>query len=505
MKKLFTLLILITTFASIAQAPQGFNYQAVLRNANGTLLVNQNTNIKFNIMLNTQTSAPIYSEIHNALTDDLGQVSLVVGTGTVTTGAFASINWSNGTYFLGIEVNKGAGYIAMGTTQLLSVPFALFAQNAQNSYALPNGINVGDVLTWNGSQWGSAQSTASNLPVVTTVNASAINGNSAVGGGLISSNGGFNITAKGVCWTTNLNPTISDNTTNNGSGSANFTSNFTNLSPGATYYYRAYATNVNGTSYGTIFSFTTLNFPSMETVAPINIARIYAYSGANFISDGGSAVIEKGLVWGTMPNPTIALPTKTTEGGGLINFTRKITGLSEKTTYYLRAYATNAVGTSYGNQIVFATTDMDGIYTVIQGEYWRINVPRPDVVWTGQTRVIEFVSSNVNATTYRFLEYCGFFGPGTGFPDNTHYFNVDASDVVRTPVIYNGVAQILNDMPVINCEETPSNITNACANTPNNTIVRDDVNGRDRIYRSYGYLNTTGPREFYEVLERLVD
>ena len=146
-------------------------------------------------------------------------------------------------------------------------------------------------------------------------------------------------------------------------------------------------------------------------------------------------------------------------------------------------------------------TRFAGTYKVIQGDYWRIGVLRSDLAWVGKERIIE----SVDATTYRFLEYCGYFGPGTGFADNTHYFTVDALDVVRTPVIYNGVAQILNDLPVINCEETPQNMTNACPNTPNNTIVRDDVNGRDRIYRSYGYLAGSGAREFYEVLEKVVD
>lgn len=146
-------------------------------------------------------------------------------------------------------------------------------------------------------------------------------------------------------------------------------------------------------------------------------------------------------------------------------------------------------------------TRFAGTYRVIQGDYWRIGTPRPDISWVGETRIIE----SVDATTYRFVGYCGYFGPSNGSADNTHYFTVDANDVVRTPVTYNGLAQILNALPVINCEETPTNMTNACANTPNNTIVRDDVNGRDKIYRSYGYLNTTGPREFYEVLEKIVD
>jgi hypothetical protein len=133
MKKLFTLLVLAITLITSAQAPQGFNYQATVRNSSGALIVNQNVLFKFNIMQNSQTSLPVYSETHSAPTDDLGQVNLTVGTGTATTGTFAGINWGSGTYYLGIELNTGANFVAMGTTQLLSVPYALYANSAGSS------------------------------------------------------------------------------------------------------------------------------------------------------------------------------------------------------------------------------------------------------------------------------------------------------------------------------------------------------------------------------------
>ena len=147
-------------------------------------------------------------------------------------------------------------------------------------------------------------------------------------------------------------------------------------------------------------------------------------------------------------------------------------------------------------------TRLAGVYKVVETAYWRIGVPRPDVQWIGETRIIE----SVDATTYRFLEFAGPFGPLNTGNDNTHYFTVDSNGVVRTPVTYNGVAQILGTFPTINCEETPSSMTNACAFAgPQNIVVKDDVNGKDKIYRTYGYLNPTGPREIYEVLEKVVD
>jgi|LakMenEpi03Aug12_release.lakeMendotaPanAssembly.Ray.scaffolds.fasta_scaffold53764_3 uncharacterized protein (TIGR02145 family) len=135
MKKLHTLLALVITLVTFAQAPQGFNYQATVRNSSGAVIANQNVNFKFNIMLNSATSLPVFSETHLAPTDDLGQVNLVIGQGTATTGSFSTINWGTGNYYLGIELNTGAGYVAMGTTQLLSVPYALYANSSGNAQA----------------------------------------------------------------------------------------------------------------------------------------------------------------------------------------------------------------------------------------------------------------------------------------------------------------------------------------------------------------------------------
>lgn len=130
MKKLYTLLTLAISIVIHVQAPQGFNYQATVRNSSGALMVNQNVYFKFNVMQNSPTSAPVYSETHYVPTDDLGAINLTMGQGTAATGTFSTINWASGSYYLGIELNTGSGYVAMGTTQLLSVPYALYAQSS---------------------------------------------------------------------------------------------------------------------------------------------------------------------------------------------------------------------------------------------------------------------------------------------------------------------------------------------------------------------------------------
>ena len=151
MKKIFTHILFIITLTISAQAPQGFNYQATVRNNAGALIVNQNVTFKFNVIKDSPTSAPVFSETHNTPTDDLGAVNLVIGKGTATTGTFATIDWSNGTFYLGIELNTGNGFKAMGTSQLLSVPYALYAKSSGN--AITPGTANGQILYWNGTAW----------------------------------------------------------------------------------------------------------------------------------------------------------------------------------------------------------------------------------------------------------------------------------------------------------------------------------------------------------------
>lgn len=140
MKKLYTLISLIVITTINAQAPQGFNYQATVRNSAGVLITNQSVSFKFSILQNSDTGTVVYSENQTTTTDDLGHASLVVGRGTPVTGTFSSINWANGTYYLKIELNTGSGFVAMGTTQLLSVPYALHANTATSTTGSTGGF-----------------------------------------------------------------------------------------------------------------------------------------------------------------------------------------------------------------------------------------------------------------------------------------------------------------------------------------------------------------------------
>lgn len=131
--------------------------------------------------------------------------------------------------------------------------------------------------------------------------------------------------------------------------------------PGTTYTYRVYAFNSVGASitYTNEVTLSTLTLPILTTNSVSNITGIDANSGGNIISDGGGAIISRGVVWSTSTGPTISLNTKTSDGNGSGNFSSYISDLSISTKYYVRAYATNSAGTSYGNEVVFNTNTIN--------------------------------------------------------------------------------------------------------------------------------------------------
>ena len=204
------------------------------------------------------------------------------------------------------------------------------------------------------------------VPTVTTSAISSVVTNSASGGGDITSDGGASVTARGVCWSTSENPTVNNAHTADGTGTGNFTSSITGLSPNTTYHVRAYATNRMGTAYGDKLTFTTsTTTPSVTTAAAWSITPNSASGGGNIISDGGAAVTARGVCWSTSPNPTPS-DSHTTDGAGIDIFSSSITGLSPNTKYYVRAYATNSVDRAYGDDVTFTTeadpdSDSDGM------------------------------------------------------------------------------------------------------------------------------------------------
>lgn len=178
---------LLMTIGVIAQVPNKMSYQAVIRNSSNALITNQAVGMRISIVQGSVFGASVYVETHTPTTNANGLVSIEIGSGTVIVGNLSTINWANGPYFIKTETdpNAGTNYSITGTSQLLSVPYALYAATAGNNLPgpqgpkgdagpagpqgpagangmLPSGSAVGNTPYWNGTNWATNSSTLFN-------------------------------------------------------------------------------------------------------------------------------------------------------------------------------------------------------------------------------------------------------------------------------------------------------------------------------------------------------
>lgn len=230
-------------------------------------------------------------------------------------------------------------------------------------------VVIAGILIFSGSQ---AQppnpvETDTLAPFVTSTTISSFTATTATLGGNVTGNGGATVTERGIVYSaTNTLPTVGDTKVIMGNGNGPYSQLITGLMGGTTYYVRAYAINIIGTSYGAVVSFTTNASPPVVTTNEASsIANTSATVGGNISFSGGAAVTERGVVYSTSNTiPTVA-DAKLAIGSGTGLFSQSLSGLTQGSIYYLRAYAINSAGTSYGSVISFtpagATVSTDNV------------------------------------------------------------------------------------------------------------------------------------------------
>jgi hypothetical protein len=329
---------LLISVLVIAQTPDKMSFQAVIRDATGKLIINQPVGLRISILQGSTVGTAVYIETQTPTTNANGLISTEIGGGTVVSGNFTTINWPSDSYFLKTETDPsgGSNYTISGTNQLLTVPYAKYAEKAGNGFS----GNYSDL---------------SNKPTLFDGNYSSLTNKP---------------NETDPIFSASVAKKIKASDTTRWSIIGNFSGNYNDLTnkpvghnPGDMQYW-------NGTSWvvvpvgqpGQYLQLTNSNIPawtgnSFPILTTTNISLITsttATSGGNITNDGGAIVSARGVCWNTSTNPTTA-NSKTTDGNGTGIFTSSITGLTLHSIYYVRAYATNSIGTAYGNEVSFST------------------------------------------------------------------------------------------------------------------------------------------------------
>lgn len=243
---------------------------------------------------------------------------------------------------------------------------------AKKYYARAYGIYSG------GEMYGPQVSftTLPRVPMVTTVEVSDITGNSAKTGGSVTDDGRDKVTERGLVFGVSELPVVGENDVivAEEAGLGEFVTELKELLGNTTYYVRAYAVNGGGVGYGSVFEFKTkIDLPVATTDSVNTVTKVSAMLYGNAPYDGGDAITAKGFVWGLTENPTIdneVVDMMAEEA----EFSYELTGLDLNTTYYIRAFATNSIGTNYGEQIAFKTlADITKLFVVGDYNGWTNN------------------------------------------------------------------------------------------------------------------------------------
>jgi len=352
-KSVLLLSALFVLQSASAQAPQKMSYQAVIRNASNALVSNTNVGIRISILQTSATGTTVYSETHQPTTNTNGLATFEIGGGTVVSGNFTTINWANGPFFIKTETDPtgGTNYTISGTSQLLSVPFALYAASGNPG---PQGIQGIPGAT--GPQGPTGLTGATGPQGIQGLTGATGPQGPQGPQGLPGATGA--VGPQGIQGVTGA------------TGPQGSFPSGTNI--GDMHYW-------NGTTWvmipigqpGQFLQINQSNIPSWKggsyaSVTTNPVENIFAYSGYcgghivnnGVLNDSGSGITQKGIVYGVTPNPNFSNATvvSTTTSISATDYLAEMI-LFPNTTYYVKAFVVNSAGVSFGNQITFTTPD----------------------------------------------------------------------------------------------------------------------------------------------------
>lgn len=206
-----------------------------------------------------------------------------------------------------------------------------------------------------GNEVGFTTEPLGSLATVTIDDYSVVNSNSFAVSATVAEQGASAVIVRGICWSTSPNPVMDNNHESCGEGIGSFSRTITGLTTNKNYYVRAYAVNSHGVAYSNEVFITLeseMTIPTVVTKDVVSILDDMATGGGDVLADGGTEVTVRGICWSTSHNPTVN-DEHLTSGSGVGVFSCQMTGLEQDVTYYVRAYAENAIGRAYGNEVSF--------------------------------------------------------------------------------------------------------------------------------------------------------
>ena len=457
----------------------------------------------------------------------------ITNTGNTTTLALSGV--ASGTYGNGLQIPilsiDEKGRITAASTSTIT-PNSFPNKTNSEKMAITNTTATGTIIwctdcgprgqmqVFNGIEWTDmiGGTALSNQIVFGTINSSAIGSSTASITTSINSDGGNVITARGVVWSTSINPTIALTTKiNAGTGTGTTITSLNSLSASTVYYIRAYATNSSGTVYGNEISFTTTGItPSVTTSAASSITTNGFSIGGNISSDGGNLVTYRGVCWSTSANPTMN-DNKILSGTGTGTFTITLSNLNIATTYYVRAFATNSAGTAYGNERMINTSGLTAGTSYLGGKIAYIFQASDPGYIAGETHglIIMNHSMGMQAAFGGYNSSTGYFtysststNFGSGRNNTQLLFNMTGNNAAK--YIYNVNYDGYNDWYIPSYAEWNkigpnwTSLGIPYGNYQSSSEISRENSAYFIVYNSYGYISASvsnsGKTSLYDVI-----